>query len=132
MISELWSTEELWVGLVVISVWFFSEVLVCCSSLTTFLFIAKLSSLLVLLRPDAKKPQKFSHVLTWFFLFYFLVFFFELLICIWTLTFCLNGETSFQTQAVLSIRTLSFQTEAVLSVRTLSFQTQAVLSIRTL
>ena len=90
MISELWSSEELWVGLVVISVWFFSEVLVSCSSLTMFLFSTKLSNLLVLLCSDAKKiPETFAR-------FKMLLFILFSCFLFWALDFYLNVDILFE------------------------------------
>ena len=70
---QLWSSEELYFGLVVASAWFCDDVVGCCSSLTIFSLIIKFPNLWLFLSSDVKKLRNFSMFWNCFisFLFFF-------------------------------------------------------------
>ena len=71
--SQLWSSEELYFGSVVVSVWFCDEVLGCCSSLTIFSPFIKLPNLQLFLSSDVK-TQKFCFGMVSFIFFFSFLF----------------------------------------------------------
>ena len=70
---QLWSSEELYFGLVVASAWFCDDVVGCCSSLTIFSLIIEFPNLWLFLSSDVKKLRNFS--MFWNCFIYFLFFF---------------------------------------------------------
>ena len=70
---QLWSSEELYFGLVVASAWLCDDVVGCCSSLTIFSLIIEFPNLWLFLSSDVKKLRNFS--MFWNCFIYFLFFF---------------------------------------------------------
>ena len=70
---QLWSSEELYFGLVVASAWFCDDVVGCCYSLTIFSLIIEFPNLWLFLSSDVKKLRNFS--MFWNCFIYFLFFF---------------------------------------------------------